>query len=118
MLAQSLQCPECESNRVWKAGQRYTNFGEVQRYLCRDCGYRFSDPEISQKNQNTSYPKQVSRQICVTQTKGTKNLVRAEQKETALRDSEQEHKGEILLSAGICKNVDFQRLQFKQESIG
>jgi transposase-like protein len=51
LLAQSLQCPECGSSRVWKAGLRYTAFGDVQRYVCRDCGLRFSDPEFSKKKQ-------------------------------------------------------------------
>ena len=38
-----VKCSECGSERVWKDGVRYTRFGEVQRYLCRDCGYRFSE---------------------------------------------------------------------------
>ena len=96
MLAQSLRCPSCKSNRVWKAGLRYSTFGEIQRYICRDCGFRFSDPEFSRKNHIKVNKQSVSCQICVTQTKGTKNLVRAEQKETALRESEQEQKGAII----------------------
>lgn len=40
-----LKCPECASQRLYKDGVRQTNLGEVQRYLCRDCGYRFSDPK-------------------------------------------------------------------------
>jgi transposase-like protein len=35
-------CPDCGSRRCWKDGIRYTRYGEVQRYMCRDCGYRFS----------------------------------------------------------------------------
>ncbi|MDH5690094.1 MAG: hypothetical protein OEY81_01520 [Candidatus Bathyarchaeota archaeon] len=43
MTAKSeVKCPECGSQRVWKDGIRYIRFGEVQRYLCRDCYYRFS----------------------------------------------------------------------------
>jgi len=37
------RCPECGSNRVWKDGLRYTGEGPVQRWLCRDCGFRFSE---------------------------------------------------------------------------
>ena len=101
MLAQSIQCPECESNRIWKAGLRNTTSGQAQRYLYRDCGYRFSDPENSQKNQNTSSNKQGSRQICVTQTKGTKNLVEVEPRiETwlagATKQSNAEIKGKVV----------------------
>lgn len=37
---------KCTSQRVWKNGIRYTKNGDVQRYLCRCCGYRFSDPKV------------------------------------------------------------------------
>ena len=37
------ECPECHSRRNWKDGKRVTNFGSVQRFLCRDCGFRFSE---------------------------------------------------------------------------
>jgi len=45
-LAQSPKCPECGSLKNWKDGVRLTKNGEVQRWLCRDCGYRFSQPNI------------------------------------------------------------------------
>lgn len=39
-----VKCPQCGSNRVWKSGLRYSKTGaEVQRWLCRDCGFRFSE---------------------------------------------------------------------------
>ncbi|MCS7114261.1 MAG: tyrosine-type recombinase/integrase [Candidatus Bathyarchaeota archaeon] len=88
-------CPECGSQRLYKDGIRYTKTDQVQRYLCRNCGYRFSDPnrQIStspnmlngskriQKNHTqilksmdriTSY-----RQICAAQPLGAKNLAAA-----------------------------------------
>ena len=37
-----IRCPECGSTRVWKDGLRSTKHGDVQRWLCRDCGFRFS----------------------------------------------------------------------------
>jgi DNA-directed RNA polymerase subunit M/transcription elongation factor TFIIS len=37
-----VKCPECGSERVYKDGIRYTRSGDVQRYLCRSCYYRFS----------------------------------------------------------------------------
>jgi len=42
----SIRCPECGSERLYKAGLRYLENGTtVQRWLCRDCGLRFScDP--------------------------------------------------------------------------
>jgi predicted RNA-binding Zn-ribbon protein involved in translation (DUF1610 family) len=37
------KCPQCGSKKTWKDGIRETAFGDVQRYLCRNCGYRFSE---------------------------------------------------------------------------
>jgi len=36
-------CPQCGSKLLYRDGQRYTNQGSIQRWLCRSCGYRFSD---------------------------------------------------------------------------
>ena len=55
--AQPPTCPECDSSRVWKDGLRHKNIdvctdvdtnactNVVQRWICRDCGYRFSNPQ-------------------------------------------------------------------------
>lgn len=37
------RCPECGSERVWCDGVRQTATGPIQRYLCRLCGFRFSE---------------------------------------------------------------------------
>ncbi|MEM4720331.1 MAG: tyrosine-type recombinase/integrase, partial [Candidatus Bilamarchaeaceae archaeon] len=43
-------CPECGCSRVYKNGLRYLANGNlVQRFLCRDCGFRFSDPNGNAK---------------------------------------------------------------------
>jgi len=48
--AKGLRCPECGSSRLYKDGLRYLANGQtVQRWLCRNCGYRFSE-----KNSNNS----------------------------------------------------------------
>jgi len=39
----SRECPNCHSKKNWRAGVRQAEIGEVQRFLCRDCGFRFSD---------------------------------------------------------------------------
>jgi integrase len=43
-----MECPQCGSNKFWKDGLRYDSCSNVaiQRYLCRACGFRFSDPSI------------------------------------------------------------------------
>lgn len=37
------KCPRCGSTRLFKAGLRYLSEGTKQRWLCRECGYRFSE---------------------------------------------------------------------------
>jgi len=45
-----IKCPECGSTRLWKDGLRYlSNGATVQRWLCRDCGYRFSQQQKTSK---------------------------------------------------------------------
>ena len=39
----SRECPKCHSRRNWKDGLRETALGLVQRFTCRDCGFRFSE---------------------------------------------------------------------------
>jgi len=42
----SLKCPNCGSRRLYRDGLRYLSDGtSVQRWLCRNCGYRFTDPK-------------------------------------------------------------------------
>ena len=35
-------CPSCEGNDIIRRGIRKTKYGEVQRYLCKSCNYRFA----------------------------------------------------------------------------
>jgi len=41
-----MSCPECNSQRLWKDGLRKTKIGLIQRFLCRDCGFRFSKSRV------------------------------------------------------------------------
>jgi integrase/ribosomal protein L37AE/L43A len=44
-------CPECGSERLYKDGLRYlSNRQPVQRWLCRNCGYRFSWPRAERRS--------------------------------------------------------------------
>jgi len=44
-MKRRIRCPQCGSKRLYKDGLRYLKDGStVQRWLCRNCGYRFSDP--------------------------------------------------------------------------
>ena len=58
----SRECPNCHSKKNWKDGIRETVNGSVQRFLCRDCGYRFSESAILSIN----FCYNGSRQVCAT----------------------------------------------------
>jgi len=50
-MAVAPHCPQCGSKRLYKDGLRYLADGTpVQRYLCRNCGYRFT---LRHKNSKT-----------------------------------------------------------------
>ena len=49
-------CPKCHSEGAWRDGARKTSNRIIQRFLCRDCGYRFSESSFlsaSSSNNNT-----------------------------------------------------------------
>ena len=73
--AQPPKCPECNASNNWKDGLRYTNNGQIQRYICRDCGYRFSESSHMNKNLENYI---LDRRVCATQTEGAKNLIKVE----------------------------------------
>ena len=103
-----LACPECGSQKLWKDGLRYGHGSlreeTTQRWLCRNCGYRFtntrnakvgktckiSEPsECSEGVQNVD--RQIlncrsalpsSRQVCELLTEDSKNLATVETQPT------------------------------------
>ena len=82
-----LKCPQCSSESLYKDGMRYLSSVEwVQRWLCRTCGYRFSE-KPPQKNQGWSINTQPGltsiRQICAL---GAKNLELAQKTNICARD--------------------------------
>jgi putative transposase len=40
-LVESIKCKKCKSENIVKDGRRHNKSGLIQKYLCRDCGYRF-----------------------------------------------------------------------------
>jgi transposase-like protein len=36
------KCPQCGSTSFWKDGRREGPYGPIQRYIYRECIYRFS----------------------------------------------------------------------------
>jgi len=114
----SLQCPQCGSNKLWRDGLRYSQFNDkIQRWLCRDCGLRFSDPQDVQKAWSTiERAEKIERQslksgndtvsssqICVTETK---NLAAEQQTSEVLRRND--------LSTANGKIVEYEFWMMKQ----
>lgn len=52
-------CPQCGSKLLFKDGLRYNDEGSIQRWLCRECGHRFSDSRKSYKESQTRGKRQV-----------------------------------------------------------
>lgn len=91
-------CPQCGSARLYHAGLRHSVSGDaIQRFLCRDCGYRFSEKYCHDQNSSRREPLQKisyyrinrptniasNRQVCETLTRGSKNLSATETKTVA-----------------------------------
>jgi len=72
--AQPPICPECGSTKTWRDGIRKNGAGLVQRWICRNCGYRFSDPSLSNKKEEGHT---LTCQICVSEVEA-KNLAEVE----------------------------------------
>lgn len=90
-LAQPPKCPQCGSQRIYRDGLRYLIDGTtVQRWLCRECYYRFSEKEPLQKNQdwqiNTASALLSKRQVCELLTEESKNLTEVTRQEPAQRE--------------------------------
>ncbi len=100
-------CPQCKSKKVWRDGSRYNIFDDkIQRWLCKECGHRFSDPEDVQKVRSMFERVEMvdtkslkskddivaTSQICVTETK---NLV-AEQQTIEVPRRNEENRGKIV----------------------
>ena len=48
---ETVKCPDCGESKLYKDGIRYLDDGStVQRFLCRGCGFRFSDPSKARAN--------------------------------------------------------------------
>ncbi len=97
-------CPQCNSKKVWRDGNRYTIFDDkIQRWLCKECGHRFSDKDDLQKTKqaietvNTKSLKThtaivTTSQICVTETKN----LEAEQQTNQVPRRNEENRGKIV----------------------
>jgi integrase len=85
----NILCPLCASKRVWHDGLRYTLEGNTQRFICRDCGHRFSERKPLQENSswliNRANATVRGSRVCELQQE-SKNLTEVTRQETAQRE--------------------------------
>ena len=98
---QGLCCPQCGSRRIYRDGMRYiASSRSVQRWLCRDCGYRFSEKKPLQENQdwqiNSADTIVSPSQVCEL-LQESKNLTETAPQETAQRESTEPSKLSALI---------------------
>ena len=84
-------CPQCGSKKLYKDGLRYlSDSTSVQRWLCRQCSYRFTEEKPLQKKPNwqinTASALFSKRQVCDLLTEESKNLATVPRQETAQRE--------------------------------
>jgi predicted RNA-binding Zn-ribbon protein involved in translation (DUF1610 family) len=67
-------CPNCGSRKIWRDGKRHSLFGdEIQRWLCRNCELRFSEPS-QQKLEQSIYTRDALTSIRQIYAQKAKNL--------------------------------------------
>lgn len=94
----AVRCSQCGSTRLYRDGLRYLADGStVQRWLCRNCGFRFSE----KKNSNIMSDNKEKRQVCVfgaknlTETQPISNEVAGEIQKTTGKE-QQDAKGKVI----------------------
>jgi integrase len=102
----SRECPNCHSKRNWKRGKRRTDFGLIQRYICRECETSFSENSYKE-----SLPTN-NRQLCAMLK--AKKLDTATEIKTVTEEGKtlQETKGKIL---ELC--LYMKRQNYSEETI-
>ena len=94
-----LACPQCGCQSLYKDGLRYLADGSsVQRWLCRNCAYRFTEPNCNRSDKLKSLSKIHTkplkdgyniiskRQVCELLTRASKNLTEVAKQEQAQRE--------------------------------
>jgi len=94
-----LCCPQCSSSRLYKDGlRRLGNGDEVQRKLCRDCGYRFSEKPLQENSKwsiNSPVDLGFNSQLCAFK-KDAKKLTTAIETKTIAGETPQDIKGKTV----------------------
>jgi len=122
--AESVECPQCGSKRLYKDGLRPLPDGSsVQRWLCRECGLRFSlsNEKPLQENSywhiNTAGHYASSRQVCDL-AEESKNLIATESKTVAGEESRTTQIGKILEYAWMLKKRNLAEETIRHRTYG
>ena len=133
----SVKCPECGSGKVYRNGHAQSDFGlRIQRYVCRACGRRFSDPDDLKKakqvadnalpsnsdshNLNCEGANSKSSQVCVLNEEA-KNLTNEtiEQISVSLREKPKESDTQLTVKADIDLVIaDYKQYIQKEHEVG
>ena len=97
-MVKDTKCPKCGSDRLYKTGFHYLQAGPAQRWLCRTCGFRFSEKSIwackdcgicfPQGKPGNNCPTCGHELTCLTTVKHTKPLAEETEKKFTQRDVE------------------------------
>jgi integrase len=123
------RCPKCTSKRLYKDGLRpLSNGSENQRYICRECGYRFSEHillelshESVKQSINTQNTSSSNNQICALKAKNLEP--QTETKTVAGEISNNDVKGKIvdfsfwMLKEGYSKSTIKTRTKLMQRFV-
>ena len=123
-----LKCPECTSERLYKDGFRYPEERiSIQRWLCRDCGFRFSDPQdqtkyhdalqhietIQSKTLKSRSTKVNTRQICALEAKNLDPTSEIKTVAGMEKTTEADLKGKLLQFEFYCKKEGLEEITAK-----
>jgi integrase len=102
------ECPNCHSKKNWKDGLRQTSLGTAQRFICRDCGFRFSEKSYIESSLSSV------RQLCVLNE--AKKLDSATEIKTVAGDIEKTSYCKSNSDADIIEHIWWMKKQGCRES--
>jgi transposase-like protein len=100
MQAVVIACPQCGSSRTYRDGLRYVDDSAIQRFLCRECGYRFSERHMVSKASKANIGE---RQVCAI-LQEAKNLSATESKTVAGEVPRRDAEGKLVQFLVKLKN--------------
>jgi len=110
MEAQTVICPECASTDLCHDGNRYYNGLKIQRFLCKNCELRFSDPTAKRLNVMDSDKR--NSQICAFEAKNLDTATEIKTVAEEIGKTQQDAKGKIF---ELC--LYLKRQNYSEETI-